>query len=158
MAERVVNVLKYKKPAFWISVITIIVVVVSSALLISGNVITKVDHGDSPSGANEADSTAPMPLLNETADNEIIASIPEKGIYLYGVKDPVQNGSSCLLYIGNVCHSYGIPWETPRLIMPEMKLYDFDRDGKEELAIINYYGSGSGVSVMGLHVLKSMKR
>jgi hypothetical protein len=43
---------------------------------------------------------------------------------------------------------------TPRNIFPELLYHDFDGDGAKELAVTLYYASGTGVSLMSLHILR----
>ena len=81
----------------------------------------------------------------------LIAAIPEENIYLYATKDCLQE---TILFVGDISHSYNIPWITPRWFMPDMKLYDFDNDGLNELAIRHYYGSGTGISIWGLTIIE----
>ncbi len=38
--------------------------------------------------------------------------------------------------------------------MPELKVYDFDGDGEQELAVILNVGSGTGISLYELHVVE----
>jgi hypothetical protein len=45
------------------------------------------------------------------------------------------------------------PGLTPRLVLPQMLYYDFDGDGKKELAVTVYSGSGTGVDMMDLYIL-----
>ena len=84
----------------------------------------------------------------------LIAAIPDKDIYLYGIKNNNSYGRETILYVGDTGHYYEIPYGTPRWILPEMQLSDFDGDGIEELAVINYYGSGTGVAIMGLQIIR----
>jgi len=55
------------------------------------------------------------------------------------------------------------PWSngelTPRVIVPRLFLSDFDVDGADELAVILYVGSGTGVAIQELHIveLESMR-
>jgi len=81
----------------------------------------------------------------------LIASIPDKEIYLYGKHDGF---SGCILFVGETSYHYEIPWFTPRFFMPEIRLYDIDNDGIEELVIANYYGSGTGISIWGLNIVE----
>ena len=81
----------------------------------------------------------------------MIASMPDKDIYLYGKND---GSLGCILFVGGTSYHYEIPWFTPRFFLPEMRLYDIDKDGIEELVIANYYGSGTGISIWGLCIVK----
>ncbi|EMS73935.1 hypothetical protein [Ruminiclostridium cellobioparum] len=79
----------------------------------------------------------------------MIAAIPDKNIFLYGKKD-----SGVILYCNSTGHFYNWDYLTPRFILPRMELADFDGDGREELAVILYTGSGTGYSVEELHMVK----
>ncbi|MDP4182311.1 MAG: hypothetical protein Q8942_14630 [Bacillota bacterium] len=83
------------------------------------------------------------------SDFPLIASIPEKGIYLYAIKD-----GGVVLYINNKGHYYDWEYLTPRFILPQMRVYDYDKDGKDELAVVLYIGSGTGFSVEELHIVE----
>jgi hypothetical protein len=76
-----------------------------------------------------------------------ISAIPEKDIYLYSC----ENGNVLLKYQDKYEMIY-LKWgyTTPRLILPEMYLYDYDGDGIDELAIKIYQASGTGVSLWSL--------
>lgn len=78
----------------------------------------------------------------------LISSIPDRDIYLYGFSNGV------ILYVDDSGYYYNWYYLTPRFILPRMHLGDFDGDGTEELAVILYVGSGTGVSVEELHIIK----
>ena len=84
----------------------------------------------------------------------LISEILEKNIYLYGIKDEKNYNKGCVLYVEGTGHFYDIVWATPRFVLPQMKVYDFDNDGVEELAIINNYGSGIACDVFGLQIIE----
>jgi len=75
-----------------------------------------------------------------------IAAIPEKDIYLYGY----NNGGSLLLKYQNKYEIFNYYWLTPRRVLPEVYLYDYDGDGEKELAVKLYQASGTGVSMWSL--------
>lgn len=79
---------------------------------------------------------------------KVLAQIPDKGIYLYGEENGVT------LQVGEKEHYYEWLYMTPRGIEPRMSLADYDGDGKDELSIILYIGSGTGVSVEELHIIE----
>ena len=116
-------------------------------------------------GVNTADNTnavsAVTDMVNDTNTEVIksweeyeaqkvplIAAIPDKNIFLYGIKD-----KGVILYYNNTGHFYDWNYMTPRFVLPRMELADFDRDGREELAVILYAGSGTGYSVEELHIV-----
>lgn len=59
-----------------------------------------------------------------------------------------------LLKAGDSEQYFDWTYLTPRFILPSMNLSDLDSDGKEELSVILYVGSGTGVSLQELHVLE----
>ena len=42
---------------------------------------------------------------------------------------------------------------TPRLVLPQLHLYDYNGDGADELAVILYVGSGTGIAITELHIV-----
>ena len=79
----------------------------------------------------------------------LIAAIPDKNVYLYAIRN-----HGVILYYNNIGHFYDWNYLTPRFILPRMELADFDSDGKEELGVILYVGSGTGISIEELHIIE----
>lgn len=79
----------------------------------------------------------------------LIAAIPERDIYLYGVKP-----RGVVLYVKGTGHYFCWEYLTPRFVLPRMYEDDFDSDGDEELAVILYTGSGTGYAVEELHMVE----
>lgn len=48
-------------------------------------------------------------------------------------------------------------WLTPRAIMPEFCVYDYDDDGIQEIGMICYVGSGTGVALMDFSIFDSVE-
>ena len=98
---------------------------------------------------NKSKKVITTPEEYEASKLPLLAAIPEKEIYLYDTK----NGQVVLcvrekkLYYNWICL-------TPRFILPQMQLGDFDNDGIEELSVILYTGSGTGVSIQDLHIIE----
>lgn len=117
---------------------------------------TAADQGadaDSASAAERETDADPVSAADEEQPLEVkmltpIAEIPEREITLYGKDDGV------LLMIGGQAYPFDWTYLTPRKIMPVMQAADFDADGEEELAIILYVGSGTGVSVEELRIIE----
>lgn len=88
----------------------------------------------------------------EASDMPLIAAIPEKDIYLYAIKS--AKDAQVALHVGESVHYYNWYYMTPRFILPQMQVSDYDKDGKDELSVILYVGSGTGVSVQELHIVE----
>jgi hypothetical protein len=43
---------------------------------------------------------------------------------------------------------------TPRTILPKLRVQDFDGDGADELAVVLYVGSGTGIAMTELHIVE----
>ncbi|RJX38026.1 hypothetical protein D3P09_18285 [Paenibacillus pinisoli] len=97
-----------------------------------------------------AASTAPdvEPYLDFLPDGKTLAELPEHDIALTAVENGV------ILRAGERQQAFDWLYMTPRAIMPNMMLRDWDGDGKNELAIILYIGSGTGVSVSDLRIIE----
>ncbi|WP_127534391.1 hypothetical protein [Paenibacillus kobensis] len=85
---------------------------------------------------------------------EPIASLPEKDIYLYPEKQ--NSDAGVLLQIGEHKQHFDWLYDTPRMVMPQLQLSDYDGDKKEELAAVTYVGSGTGLSIYELHMLEGI--
>jgi hypothetical protein len=96
----------------------------------------------------------PVPVV-EAARNEaeaaetLLSSVPDKGIYLHS-KEP----EGVVLTVGASRQEYDWMYMTPRGIEPILLVYDYDSDGKEELSIDLYIGSGTGYAVEELHIVE----
>ena len=80
----------------------------------------------------------------------IFAALPDKDIY-FSMAPPF----GAVLSVQGTDYFYG--WEsflTPRGILPRISLSDYDGDGMEEIAVILYVGSGTGVSVEKLYIVE----
>ena len=89
-------------------------------------------------------SACNSPVTDDITEVPLFAELPDDDIYLY---------NDFLRYKGK---DIPFEWEgiTPRQILPELLYHDFDGDGKKELAVTVYYGSGTGIALMSLHILK----
>lgn len=85
----------------------------------------------------------------EASERPLIAVLPDRGIYLYGIKT-----GGVELFMGDTGYYFGWSYLTPRFILPGIQAGDFDSDGTEELAVILYVGSGTGVSIEDLHIVE----
>jgi|GEM_PF-5085532 len=78
-----------------------------------------------------------------------IAEITGENIYM----DITETGEY-MLHINDQSYTYHWTGMTPRGILPSMVLEDFDGDAIDELAIILYVGSGTGISISEMHMLE----
>jgi len=95
-----------------------------------------------------ADHAAESPYLDFFPDGKTLAELPEHDIALTAAENGV------ILRVGELQQTFDWLYMTPRAIMPDMMLRDWDGDGKNELAIILYIGSGTGVSVSDLRIIE----
>jgi len=88
----------------------------------------------------------------EASQLPLIAALPEKDIFLYAVKP-----RGVILYVKDTGHYYDWYYLTPRFVLPSLYTGDYDSDGEEEVAVVTYTGSGTGVSVEELHMIEAGK-
>lgn len=86
----------------------------------------------------------------------LLAQLPEKDIFLYGLTVE-DNSSQLLLRTGDCLTLYDLPWLTPRSVFPQLCHGDYDGDGDTELLLLTYTGSGTGVSSWTLTMLEDTK-
>lgn len=100
-------------------------------------------------------TTEPTAKPTDNKTISIIAKIPTENIYLYGLyKGQGGYKGGVLLQKGDLMTEFPWHYSTPRDVMPVMSYQDYDNDGVDELAVILYVGSGTGVSVDELHIIK----
>lgn len=92
--------------------------------------------------------TNESPYLEFLPDGRTLAELPEHDIALTAVENGV------ILRVGEREQAYDWLYMTPQAIKPKMMLRDWDGDGKDELAINLYVGSGTGVSVSDLRIIE----
>ncbi len=91
----------------------------------------------------------------KTESIHIIAQLPEQDIYLYGLFKGYNGGhGGVLLRKGRQITEFSWDYLTPRNILPEISYKDYDNDGKCELAVILYVGSGTGIAIEQLHIIE----
>lgn len=59
-----------------------------------------------------------------------------------------------LIQWGGALAEFDWSYRTPRTVAPRLRQVDADGDGAEELAVVCYYGSGTGVSIEQLHIVE----
>ncbi|SHK80085.1 M56 family metallopeptidase [Desulforamulus aeronauticus] len=79
----------------------------------------------------------------------LIAELPKEDIYLYGLKP-----TGVVLRYGDKIQFFNWEYTTPRFILPVLHKYDLDNDGEDEIICVLNVGSGTGLSLYELHVLK----
>ena len=87
----------------------------------------------------------------------LYAVLEEEDIYLYGSGDYGYGDVGMILRLNGRYCFFDWPGLTPRGILPQMMVHDFDGDGAEELAVLLYVESGTGVAMMDCHVLSIME-
>lgn len=78
----------------------------------------------------------------------LIAELPEDDLYLYG------QPKGAVLKHGDEITVFDWIYMTPRFILPTMAKYDVNDDGADEIICVLNTGSGTGISIEELHVLK----
>lgn len=164
---RIKNILNYKKPSFWVVIVCIAAIAISVVCLVSNpaeNSVSKTQNGAAGTSAPPTGSETKEEkiTINDLTEKEIvtpsvfqntryplIAKLPQDGIYLYGLPDGVA------LKYGDNFQIFG-NWNylSPTFILPRLKAVDMDGDNKKEIICVLNVGSGVGVHVEELHVLK----
>ncbi|MEW9124902.1 MAG: hypothetical protein AB2421_19475 [Thermotaleaceae bacterium] len=84
----------------------------------------------------------------------LLAEIPDENIFMYGYNDKDYQGKGVIIQIGENTNYFDWNYCSPRMILPEMYYYDYDNDGRKELAVTLNLGGGTGVSITDLYVLE----
>ena len=83
---------------------------------------------------------------------ELVAEAP--GACFYALPRTEERPETALILWGESAAEFDWNFSTPRMFLPEMDCFDLDGDGEDELVILCYSGSGTGVSVWDLHVVE----
>ncbi len=81
----------------------------------------------------------------------LLASIPDKDIWLY---DDKESGRNAVLKQGGRVQVFQWWMLSPQYHLPRLYLSDIDNDGTEELICILHSFTGTGVSIQELHILE----
>ena len=84
----------------------------------------------------------------------LLAEAPEADAAFYGLPYSEDAHETALIRWGDSLAEFGWDFLTPRRFLPRMAVMDLDGDGKDELIVLTYVGSGTGVSIYDLHVLE----
>ena len=84
----------------------------------------------------------------------LLAEAPEADATFYGLPDSEDAHETALIRWGDSLAEFDWDFLTPRRFLPRMAVMDLDGDGKDELIVLTYVGSGTGVSIYDLHVLE----
>jgi len=86
----------------------------------------------------------------------LYASVPEDEIYLYGIVG--ENFRRDVVLFQEDCETYFSGWGGDAWRgYTEMIYHDFDGDGKKEIGVVAYQGSGTGVYLSDLHIVSVEK-
>lgn len=95
----------------------------------------------------EAVQSSPAPKVQPRG--ALVASLPEHEVYMYG-----EESVGVTLQVGDRSRHFDWVYMTPRQIEPVMEVNDYDGDGEDELSIVLYVGSGTGISIEELHIIE----
>ncbi|MFB9329958.1 hypothetical protein ACFFSY_28795 [Paenibacillus aurantiacus] len=100
-------------------------------------------------GASDGEQPAD-PVPSDEGTEVVIppVTLPERNITL----SPEPNGA--LLQIGEKKQLFDWVYTTPRMILPQEQVTDYDQDGNDELAVVLHVGSGTGVAIDELHIVE----
>ncbi|MFC3798921.1 hypothetical protein [Cohnella sp. GCM10012308] len=102
---------------------------------------------ESTDASRKAD--APAAPEEKTAGTAPVASIPDKGIYLYP-----DTGKTAILAVGDTRQTMDWRYSTVRGVLPTLAIADYDQDGDDELAAVLELGSGTGLLLDELHIVE----
>lgn len=84
----------------------------------------------------------------------ILAETPDGNAAFYGLPYSEDVHETALIRWGDSLAEFDWDFLTPRRFLPRMAIIDLDGDGEDELIVLTYVGSGTGVSIYELHVLE----
>lgn len=84
----------------------------------------------------------------------LLGELPEVPVRIYG---EVCAGEMIILEYQGQRRIFSKGFLTPRSVMPEFAAYDYDGDGTQEIGMICYVGSGTGVAIRDFSVFDSVE-
>lgn len=108
-----------------------------------------VMEGREPVENYELPKTVPSNPLAEASFPMLLAELPEANAAFYVLQE-----ETVLIRWGDSMAEFDWLYFTPRQILPRLFCFDADGDWEDELIVICYIGSGTGVSIEELHILE----
>lgn len=133
------------------------------ALLHNGNFYIPADSLNSFSGASAELNTAQTAVIITSGSISTTVRTPTEPLAIAADNDKVRlytalkDGNTYKGYIVEVNgKKHTFDWESPRLpnVPPEIHYADIDKDGQEEVIVVLSLGTGTGMSMQELHVIK----
>lgn len=133
------------------------------AILRNGILYIPADSLNSLSGATAQLNAAETEVLITSGDVSTTVRTPSEPLAIATENDQVKLYAALKdggTYEGFVVEVNGnkhtFDWEAPRLLSypPEIHYADVDQDGQEEIVVILWLGTGTGMSMQELHVIK----
>jgi len=147
---RIKNILNYKKPKFCFIIFAPVIVEVLAVAL-----ITNLMHDDKSTniGINAIDMLLQNDSNSTVKETKIVASIPEKGIFLSAV-DTGEMYKDFKLKIGDFTRYLKL-WKNINVpaFVPQLILSDINQDKQDELIVILTTGEGTGINKTEAHVV-----
>ena len=81
-----------------------------------------------------------------------LAELPEQDAAIYGVAK--EQGTAMLLRWGDSLAEFDWNYGGPQIAGPQLRYWDVDDDGQDEVVLVNHVGSGTGVSIEELHIVE----
>jgi hypothetical protein len=133
------------------------------AILRNGNFYIPADALNSLSGAEVKLNAAQTEVSITSGDVSTTVRTPSEPLAIATENDQVKlyttlkNGDTYEGFVVEVNgNKHTFDWEAPRLLgyTPEIHYADIDQDGQEEVVVILWLGTGTGMSMQELHVIK----
>ncbi|WP_297871664.1 hypothetical protein [uncultured Oscillibacter sp.] len=106
------------------------------------------------SAINITHPTSTNSIQREYVPPSPIAELPEADAAFYAVDSPDSQEPRAWLEWGDSLVKYDGSFAAPQPVSPRLWCFDVDSDGKDELILVFFTGTGTGVSIEELHVVK----